>query len=189
MLRGAAARGLLHSPDSKPSLQEGHCQKSCRLSQVWGHTTLRPLALQPGDNVLPCHPGWGRRSGSGAIVWTHDTFTHPSSPSCAPQPSLAGGTSLGSAAFPGCPEHQGGLCPPPTTPCPPKPSPLPAFPPSATGAVPSLPTPSPPLLYPTCSGLPQTMTALRDQASADLVRIHPPKSPWRKERGTINDHK
>lgn len=80
MLRGAAGRELLHS--SYPRV--GHSQKSHHRSQVQDHTALR---LE--DRVLPCHRGWGHCSGSGAIVWTHDTCTNPLSPSLVERPSLA----------------------------------------------------------------------------------------------------
>lgn len=57
---GSCCNALTLSPS-----QAGHCQKGHHLSQVRGHTALRP-----GDEVLPCHP-----AGDTCRVWCHRVDT------------------------------------------------------------------------------------------------------------------
>lgn len=164
MLRGAAGRELLHSSypaQPKKLPDEG-------------------TALGLGDRVLPCHHSWGHCSGSGAIVWTHNTCRNPLSLSLVERPSLAAQLPQAVLSTKGVLSHS-------HHPKSPKILPTVWISRSAVSAAPSLSNPSTPLLYPPCSGHPQIVTTLRGQAPADL-RGNPP-SPWARERGKINDHK
>lgn len=141
-----------------------------RSSQMKDHA-----ALGLGDGVLPCHHGWGHCSGSGAIVWTHDTCTNPLFLSLVERPSLA-------AQLPqAVPSTKGGLVPlsPPRSP---KILPTVWISHSAVSAAPFLSDPSTPLLWP----LPNC--DYTEWSSTCRTPGHSPKPPGQR-KGKINDHK